>query len=220
VDYVCEVLREGKDLGFSHLRLTGGGEPLMYKHISAVITTANFYNYDISIQTNGDKLSLLPQQLCSDIRVSLGDGLPFPPKNNCSPTGYNYVVTSHPDYDLLNRVIKKAISKKQYVRVVTDDTDSKNTPTIEDIRQHISTNNGMITFHDGKVSHKGKKHCPSPHVLLAADGFWYPCCRTQYSKGKNLTDYDETMRLGKQFAPLSEVTSQRYNGRKCVRCYY
>lgn len=219
-DFICEVLREGKDIGYTKLRIAGGGEPTIYKDIFTVLCTARYYRYDISLQTNGTNLLPSYRQFCKDIRVSLGDRIKFKSEKLATiPDGYNYVVTSTPDYVSLNNVIRYAIANNQYIRIVTDETDTLNTPTIADIKTHIPEHS-LITFHDGKAYHNGNKHCPSNARLLGADGFWYPCCRTQYSKGKNLTDYDETMRLGKQYDRLSVVTNIKYNGRKCKRCYY
>ena len=231
-DYVCDVLRQGKELGYTNLRLAGGGEPLLHKDILTILSTAKFYNYDVALQTNGDNLSFIHKKFCKDIRVSLGDGIKFNPQRHAQhyiqPNGYNYVVTALPDYDLLNKVIKYAIANNQYVSVVTDETDILNTPTIAEIQQHglVSKlgpripSSDLISFHDGKAFHKGKKSCPSTHLMLSAVGYWVPCGRTQFSKGKNLTDYDTTMRLGKQYDSLSVVTNIDYNGRKCKRCYY
>ena len=219
-DKLEKVLCRAKELGYTELKISGGGEPLLYERIISLLCLAKYLGYYIYLQTNGTMLSAPYRRFTDDVRISMGDGIDF---NQCKTkhfaNGYNYVVTANPDYDNLNNVIRSAIAHNQYVKVIQDDTDIENAVSMDEIRSHIPQNE-LITLWDVFNYHQGTNPCPSKSPLLGADGYWYSCCRPQYSKGKNLASYDETMRIGSIDDDLAIVTKTLFDGSQCKRCYY
>jgi len=210
-DVAAKYLLDAYELGCKQLKLTGGGEPLLHKYILSIILTAKYYGMKIHLQTNGSLLNNIHRKFVNDIRVSYGDGIEFKPNHLIN--GYSYIVTSEPDYDNLNNLVHYAIANNHYVRITQDDTDIDNVPDIADIQSHIPEND-LITFWDIKNYHKGKNPCPllnSP--VIGADGYIYPCCRTQYAK-KPMWRYNKEMRIGQDLKNL------QFDGQKCKRCYY
>lgn len=218
--------------GCKILKISGGGEPTIYSHIMSLLYFAKKLGFIIYLQTNGIILDQQMRNLCYDIRISFGDGIPFE-KPQIQPDGFSYIISQNPDYDNMNAVIEYAIMNNCYVRVTQDDTDIDNIPSIEEIRMHsftvedaliksgTSESNRLspkgistVRFWDAKNYHIGINPCPcyqSP--LFGADGFWYPCCKTHCAI--ELTQgYNETMRLGMEYPGIP------YDGSGCQRCYY
>lgn len=211
IDAVCEYLKQVHDLGCKTVKITGGGEPLLYKNILCLILTAKQYGMKISLQTNGSLLNNIHSRFCDDIRVSFGDGISFKPNHYAN--GYSYIVTRTPDYNNLNNLLRYAIANQQYVRITQDDTDIDNVPDIEDIKEHIY-DNGLIKFWDVRKYQRGQNPCPSlSSPVVGADGYIYPCCRFQYAK-EPVWGYNKSMRIGQDLNNIS------YDGSDCVRCYY
>ena len=123
-DKLAKVLERTKELGYTELKISGGGEPLLYKRLISLLCLAKYLGYYVYLQTNGTSLSMVHKRFTSDVRISMGDGIDFVKcKTKHFANGYNYVVTATPDYDNLNSVIRSAISHNQYVKITQDDTD-------------------------------------------------------------------------------------------------
>ena len=221
-------------LGCKTLKISGGGEPLLYDSIISLLCLAKYYHLYVQLQTNGDDLSFLYWKFCDDVRVSLSDERHLESRPAHYAHGFSYVVTAKPDYDNLSSVVGYAIANDKYVKVTQDDTDLDNVPDIEEIKSHLFESPNL-TFWDAKDYHIGQNPCPecmrSP--LLGADGYYYPCCRSQYAKGKDLRNYDASMRLGQDIESIILVpsvgtkilvpnvgTNTGYDGSECTRCYY
>lgn len=218
-DFIRNQVTKAVDLGVEGLKISGGGEPLLYSRIISLLCLAKYYNLFVHLQTNGDELSFIHWKYCDDVRISfsdISDNCRFESSKSYYTHGFSYVVTSEPDYDNLNRVVRFAIANDKYCKITQDDTDLENVPDIDEIKEHIPESNN-IYFWDAKDYHAGENPCPEcmTNPLLGADGYYYPCCRTQYAKGKDLKGYDITMRLGQDI-----TTMTGYDGSDCVRCYY
>ena len=219
-DKIEKVLYRAKCLGYTELKISGGGEPLLYKRIISLLCLAKYSGYYTYLQTNGTMLSMVHKRFVDDVRISIGDGIDFAKcKTKHFANGYNYVVTANPDYDNLNNVIMSAINHNQYVKITQDDTDIENAVSMDEIRNHIPQN-PLITLWDVFSYQEGTNPCESKSPLLGADGYWYPCCRTQYAKGKDLKTYDAEMRIGNIDDDLEIVTKSSFDGSQCNRCYY
>jgi hypothetical protein len=153
--------------------------------------------------------------MCDDIRISFGDGIKFTPPS-IEPDGFSYVVTANPDYLNLNAVIRYASAHGLYVRITQDDTAYlDDIPDIEEIKNH-AVKSSNVAYWDVKTYHQGLNPCMSSiqSPLIGADGYIYPCCRTQYAK-EVILEYNADMRMGKNLK-----TIQAFDGSNCVRCYY
>ena len=215
-DFLHDQVGKAVKLGITGLKISGGGEPLLYKSLVSLLCLAKYYDLKVYLQTNGDKLSFLPWKYCDDIRVSLSDECSLESRPAYYAHGFSYVVTASPNYSNLCAVVDYAIANDRYIKITQDDTDLANVPEISEIRGQLPPSPN-ITYWDAKEYHQGLNPCSECMLnpLLGADGYYYPCCRTQYAKGKNLTTYDETMRLG---TDIEEVVG--YDGSDCVRCCY
>lgn len=231
-----------KSRGYRILKISGGGEPLAYPHIIDVLKIASALKYQIFLQTNGDLLNDEIKNLCDDIRISFGDGIPFSVPT-ILPHGFSYVVSAKPDYNNLNTLLQFAGENNLYVRVTQDDTDMENVPDVEEIKENVSSDimvfkpgtpeysrlksksglnagadgsdRSLNSIWDAKSFHRGENPCPScESPLLGADGYWYPCCKTHCAGKEIVKGYNEKMRLGKS------LLNMPYDGSNCVRCYY
>lgn len=224
------------------LKLSGGGSPLLYSDVDALLFLARQSGYKIYLQTeNTPLLNDFVREYCHDIRVSFGDGVPFlPPLINVD--GFSYVVSRSPDYENLNALIDYALAHQQYVRVTQDDTDLANVPTIEEIKSEL-LDVDLNTIHAGTPEadrlsglgfnpptpftkgmhnlrswdaldyHQGKNPCPCYDSPLLTPLGWFPCCKTHVAKGV-VAGYNQTMALG------AEYPETPYDGSECSRCYY
>lgn len=212
---IVEHMLDAKRLGCKELKVTGGGEPLMYSDIHAVLYLAKRWGYKIYLQTNGILLNRVHRAMCDDIRISYGDGIKFkPPK--ILPDGFSYVVTTEPDYVNLNNIIRYSVANDMYVRITQDETANlDDLPEIDETKSHLVKSRN-VKYWDVKSYHKGANPC-KPSIqspLIGADGYIYPCCRTQYAQDVTL-GYNTNMRMGRD---LNKI--QPYDGSGCVRCYY
>lgn len=208
-------LKEAHSLGCRKLKVSGGGEPMMYEMLDTVLGIAKGLGMFIHLQTNGLALAQQHRRLVDDIRISCGDGSPFE-EPDVLPNGYSYVVTRAPDYDNLNRLIEYARPRGMYVRIVQDETDIEATPTVREIQQNLFAVSGLVSFWDGKLWHGGLNPC-TPSItapLVGADGCIYPCCRFQYAQ-ELMWRYNPLMRMGTSLLNLIP-----HNGTWCNRCYY
>lgn len=229
---IGDILLWGIDNDYSILKISGGGEPTLYRQFIEMLYLARLSGYKIYLQTHGKRLTDEIRRLCDDIRVSGGDGRPFTPPIVKSD-GFSYVVSSCPDYANLNEMIEYAVTHNGYVRVTQDDTDIKNVPSIREIQNNIAVDFAgyfiksgvaeserlnptieLIRFWDARNYHTGINPCPcftSP--LFGADGYWYPCCKTHCAK-ELISGYNTDMRLGRNYPGIP------YDGSDCRRCYY
>lgn len=223
---IIKRLKQVAWLGCKALKVSGGGEPLLYQDIIPLLCMAKELKLKIYLQTNGILLNNIYRSLCNNIRVSCGDGIPFE-AGEIKPDGYSYIITSKPDYANLNRLMEYATHHDLYVRVAFDDTDT-NTPGVEEILHHIPSlhiHKGAVaipithkhTLWDNSITQKGQNPCPSSikTPLLGADGHWYPCCRTQFALEHKVWGYNKKMRMGMGMLPLKP-----YDGSSCVNCSY
>lgn len=223
---VAAHLKQAAILGCKKVKISGGGEPLLYKRIIPLLNLCKWYQFKIYLQTNGIELNETHRALCDDIRISYGDKIRFVEKG-VKPNGYSYVITDTPDYKNLTRLIQYATLHDLYVRVTFDDTDT-NTPTSKEVLHHIPSLHlykgataipitHKHTLWDNKHSHPGRNPCPSSikTPLLGADGYWYPCCRTQFALEHKVWGYNKEMRMGTGMLPLVP-----YDGSSCTSCNY
>ncbi|MBC8460848.1 MAG: radical SAM protein [Deltaproteobacteria bacterium] len=223
---IANHLRQAAMLGCKEIKFSGGGEPLLHPHIVSIFRMAKCYGFKIYLQTNGTLLEKVHRSLCDDIRFSYGDGVYFI-DGHIKPDGYSYIITDTPDYENLTRLIQYATLHDLYVRVTFDDT-GVNAPSPDEVLSHIPSlhrHNGATavpithkhTLWNNKYFHVGQNPCLSSMEtpLLGADGYWYPCCRTQFALERKVWGYNKEMRMGTGELPL-----EPYDGSSCVSCSY
>lgn len=209
------------------LKISGGGEPMLYLYFKELLRYACDIGYTVYLQTNGSLLDNFTREYVYDIRISYGDGIDFSPPD-IHPDGFSYVVSRYPEYDNLRRVIHYAQKYGIYVRVTPDDTDIENVPSIAEIKANlpescsyvepgISEANRLlkrgVSFWDAFTYHPGKNPCPCHDSPLLTPYGWAPCCKTHVAKGV-VPGYNKSMILGWEYPEIP------YDGSSCTRCYY
>jgi MoaA/NifB/PqqE/SkfB family radical SAM enzyme len=219
-------LEQAANLECKKVKISGGGEPLLYDYIIPLLRLCRWYGLKSYLQTNGIGLNEVHRELCDDIRISYGDKIRFVEKD-VMPDGYSYVITGEPDYKNLIQLIEYAKLHDLYVRVTFDDT-GINTPSPDEVLSYIPSlyvHNGATavpithkhTLWNNKYSHAGQNPCSSSTEtpLLGADGYWYPCCRTQFARKEQVLGYNKDMRMGTGALPL-----EPFDGDSCIHCSY
>lgn len=223
---VVSHVKQAAMLGCKKIKISGGGEPLLYGYIIPLLHLCRLYEFKIYLQTNGILLNEVHRELCDDVRISYGDKIRFVEKD-VMPDGYSYVITDEPDYKNLIQLIEYAKLHDLYVRVTFDDT-GINTPSPDEVLSHIPSlhlHNGATavpithkhTLWNNKYSHVGQNPCPSSTEtpLVGADGYVYPCCRTQFARDRKVLGYNQDMRMGTGALPL-----EPFDGSSCIHCSY
>ena len=147
---------------------------------------------------------------------------------------FSHVVTkTRPNFDLIAKIVKFANTYNfTHVRLVNNifiaDMLEK-ARTMDKIKEKLEKRK----IDDSKVNYqkrdkwtKGTKKCYIALLkpVLGADGYWYPCCGTQYALAKPSYDYEPSMRLTdkKLSDGLRDIIENQkvFDGSMCVKCYY
>jgi len=79
-DRAKQIIYAARDLGVTALRLSGGGEPCTYPHLSEIIVTAHHSGLKVGLVTNGTRIDLplarAITEYCTWCRVSLDASTP------------------------------------------------------------------------------------------------------------------------------------------------
>ena len=236
-----EVIDQAVSVGCQSVTITGGGEPILYSHISELIEYCDRRNLDIGLVTNGYLLnkvdgSVLSQ--CAWIRVSVSDFYGFSntlsvaiergiSKSPSVDWSISYVVTK----DMKIQEIAKAVQfanqhRLTHIRLVSDLLDLKAIPEMDFIKKMlmgIAIDDGLVIYQGRKCYTAGQRDCfiSLLKTVFGPDGYLYPCCGSQYAEDPPAMDYPESMRLGKGMDLYHIISRQRwFDGSKCVKCYY
>ena len=172
--------------GLRAVILSGGGEPLIYKHFDELVEFLHHYKLEIGLITNGTLLKHHDVSKFTWVRVSINPetinnlDLPEIP----GTLGFSYIVSGETE-EMLTESIKKIIKlvdkyNPEYVRVLSDCAISN-----EDILQNqILIKKVVDKFPDYKdVFFQQYKLPSSPdkcylgylHPVIYCDGYVYPC---------------------------------------------
>jgi len=228
-------------LGMKSATITGGGDPLMYPYIDALLRTLFSYKVAIGMVTNGTLLhvKLRPEltKRIKWIRISAGDGREISSnyfkhlgriirRTSHIDYAFSYVVTSKPDYGQIGRILEFAdIQAFTHVRLVTDLTDIENAKAMEIVREQLHGMPGeqLVIYQNRKQYTTGFKRCLISLLkpLIGPDGMIYPCCGVQYALPEPHKDLEPCMSMGhwSEFVKRS-INQNAFDGSKCVVCYY
>lgn len=93
-DKMLELCRDFKNMGIKAVTLSGGGEPLCYKHIAELIKNLHEIGIKIGINTNGTlikgRLAEVIARCCTWVRISVDgwDNDSYAKYRDCSKTAY------------------------------------------------------------------------------------------------------------------------------------
>lgn len=228
-------------LGMKSVTITGGGDPLMYPYIDALLHTLSRYKVAIGMVTNGTLLHVkLRPELTKRIewmRISVGDGREISSnyfkhlaqiikRTSHIDYAFSYVVTNEPDYEQIGRILEFAEKQSfTHVRLVTDLIDIKNAEDMKTVKQQLQNMPGeqLVIYQDRKQHTSGFKRCLISLLkpLVGPDGMIYPCCGVQYALPEPCKDLEPSMSMGhwRKFPELS-ISQNAFDGSKCVVCYY
>jgi len=252
-DEIMEVMETGKELGTESVTITGGGEPTMHPEINEIILGIAKLGIEQGLVPNGtllDRVKTEALQKLTWCRISSSDhlkeqleriGMTFnewldkvedavtrAPKVDWA---FSHVVCRRPDYETIKTIVDFANRYNfTHVRLVNNifvaDQLAWTMPKIKEELKKAGIDDSRVNYQARSTWTKGAKKCYISLLkpVLGADGYWYPCCGTQYALAKPSYDYEPKLRLTeKRLAEgLREIiTQQKYlDGSICVKCYY
>lgn len=225
------------ELGTRAISVTGGGEPLLYPELNALIDLAESLQIKVGLVTNGIAIENLKAKRISWIRVSVSDtrqlntgffeglkrAIERIPNADWS---FSYVLTKYPQYEKLKKILAFAEENHfGHVRIVSDLMDLDHTPEMEDVRSVLDGISGeSLALYQGRKEYDaGQQRCLVSLLkpTIAADGNVYPCCGVQYALQNPSRDFEPSMSMGHWSEFRDIMSAQRhFDGSRCVRCYY
>lgn len=232
-----ELLPYLRDLGARGMTITGGGEPLLYKHLGDMLALAEQLQIKTGLVTNGTLLDRMPENNATWIRVSFSDdrdpGDDFlkhvakavmrTPRTDWS---FSYVLGSKPRIDNIKRLMSFANEYAfSHVRLVSDLLGLGSTPEMSMMRTALHGHPGepLVIYQGRKDFTGGARRCLISLLkpVIGADGGVWPCCGVQYALANPSRDLEQSMRMC-HWRELRDVLARQahFDGSRCVRCYY
>jgi MoaA/NifB/PqqE/SkfB family radical SAM enzyme len=227
LDESLDMIRYFHGLGTRAITISGGGEPLLWKHLEKFLTCCSILNIKIGITTsffNNEKLAPMLNEYVTWLRLSVTyNGVDFYKIVRDMPNtdlGISWVINRHLELSYLDYIIElsEINNNVTHVRLVNDLVDKSDWGmTCDLIKRYRNSKKVMIHYKDVYNSDNSTCYLSKLKPLISADGFVYPCCGTQYAKlsyDKDLTD-EFKMCHWKEFDK-----TDYFNGIVCERCYY
>ena len=252
-DEIMETMRTARELGCESCTVTGGGEPLMVPRVNEMIRDIKRLGIFIGIVPNGTLLERLETRVLNSItwiRISSSDLL----ESELGKIGitleewlakirhtvrrgkrvdwaFSHVICGEPNFALIKRLVRFANDNGfTHVRLVND---IFNADRLEGsmglVREYLKSNNvddSRVNYQARSTWTKGTKECYISLLkpVIGADGYWYPCCGTQYALINPTRDYERTMRMSEKRCSdgLREIVENQlyFDGSVCDKCYY
>lgn len=235
-DTAEQIITELVGLGAKGVTITGGGEPLLYRHINQVLGMFLSAGVKVGLVTNGLLLSGVDPDLfgqitwcrvsCSDdrdvdaLRLRLENAVVAMPDVDWA---LSYVVTDKPNPDKIRGAMRMANDLEMtHIRFVSDIFQAGEIGfqrILNDALRGMDIGKAIIQPRASFT--KGTKRCLIPLVkpFYAADGQIYPCCGVQYALETPSKDFEPSMSMGDNLTSLIQA-STAFDGSKCVKCYY
>lgn len=133
------------------------------------------------------------------------------------------------DFDLVTKIVRFAVDHDfTHVRLVNDIFKADDMGKLMfDLKEYLTifeeVDCGKVNFQARSEWTRGMNPCLISLLkpVLGADGFFYPCCGTQYALLQPSRDYEKTMRMGCWTDFEKMIEEQRsFDGSVCVKCYY
>jgi len=234
------IIDKCKALGTKAVTLTGGGEPLLYRHFNDMVEYYVKSDIKVGLVSNGMALHKADSTVLNKVtwcRISNGDDRSFTDKyyetlssvvKNAPNVdwAFSHVVSTKPNLYEISRVVEFANRHNfTHVRLVADlfhpgDVD------MTGIREYLHEKN----ISDERVIYQNRKEytqggdCYIGYLkpLIGADGRVYLCCGVQYALSEPTKDLPNELCLGDaiNMDQIIAKSSTPANGHICVKCYY
>ena len=236
---VIEIIAQLRQLGTEGVTITGGGEPLLYEGINALILQLAQSGIKSGLVTNGvllarqnaNILNLLTWCRISqgDAREKWTDGFLLRLSgiiDSAHDVGwaFSYVVSQNPNIDKIRKIIRFANEHNfTHVRLVADLLCTDKVP-MDYVQEELQSSLVPIIFQDRKQPEKGN-NCRVCYLrpVITPDNKIYACCGAQYALAKPTLNFPPELCLGevKDFSEIISKSSQPFEGAKnCEYCYY
>jgi MoaA/NifB/PqqE/SkfB family radical SAM enzyme len=234
-----QIIDKCKKLGTKAVTLTGGGEPLIYPHITDLIDYFHSYDIKIGLTTNGLLLDKIPYTTLSKVtwcRISNDDYRKFTSSyssmlervisNVDIDWAFSHVICNNYNITEIGKIINFANENNfTHVRLVSD------LLNLDDINfNNIKKEINHLEIEDNKVIYQGRKDfthgraCYMPFIkpLIGPDAKIYACCGVQYAFEEATLDLPQELCLGEalNIDDIIERSNIPLDGNKCHKCYY
>lgn len=247
---IIDIMVKSAICGCESVTITGGGEPLLHPQICEIIEEIDRLGIQIGIVPNGTVLDRLSKKDLSRIiwiRISSSDYLRrelkkigkdldwwFDKIDAAVSRGrkvdwaFSHVLSNEPDLPLIQRIIEFSnYYDFTHIRLVNDiffgDQLLQNMVNVENYMKKENVDDSIVNYQPRAKWTHGSKNCYISLLkpVVAADGYVYACCGTQYALANPARDYEETMRMGLAKDIDKIFKEQRhFDGSICVKCYY
>ena len=229
---MIKILDSCAKCGTKAITITGGGEPLLYYRINETIRLAEEKGINIGLVTNGLALWNLWEHSnlvwcrisSSDDRIPSYSSIEYAlQKNPQTDWAFSHVVTSKPNYEIINGIIKFANKRDfTHVRLVSDLCNLHSIPSMAIVKKHVLVDDKKVIYQERKDSTPGTKECYISLLkpAISPEGI-FPCCGTQYAMSNSKRDMINKMKMGK-LNELGKIIDEQkhFNGSRCDVCYY
>jgi len=236
-DDAKRIIEKLHKLGTKSVTLTGGGEPLLYKHFQELLTEFHSAGIKIGFVTNGLSLDQYSYEYVTWCRISNSDErvlnseyykiLNIAVEDNPDVDwAFSHVVSPYPDCAKIQRIIEFAnLNNFTHVRLVAD---LLNYDKVDLSKVRITLKTNYVD--DSKVIYQSRNtptrggDCYICYLkpMIGADCKVYCCCGSQYSLKKPSKSLPSELCLGSAFDIDKIIKNSHipFNGYICHRCYY
>lgn len=226
--------------GTKAVTITGGGEPLLYRHFKELIDCFESHDIKMGLVSNGlllpktDRAALAKITWCrisnddkrtfsSDYREGLKEVVSAVPDVDWA---FSHVVSETPNFDEIGRIIDFANTYNfTHVRLVADLFQPEDVD-MDLIRAELVARG----IDDSKVVYQGRKayqrggECYIGFIkpLIGPDAKVYACCGVQYALESPSRDLPPELCLGDaiDIDKIMDRSDQPLDGGICAKCYY
>jgi MoaA/NifB/PqqE/SkfB family radical SAM enzyme len=242
IDKIIQILVKVGTVGVT---ITGGGEPVLFPHITYLISKLCESNISIGLVTNGSvPLTLFskptdwdsqPMQKVQWVRFSFSDDRVFSDSfvENVklwlgkADLAFSYVLTDKPNFASIGYIVDLANKMNfTHVRIVSDilsPTASENLSDVQRYLKKINVDDSRVIYQPRNSWVRGTKDCFISLLkpMIYSDGLVYPCCGAQYAMKNDTRHMPQEMSMG-HYTKLPEIIKQQihFNGENCDVCYY
>ena len=237
IDRSREAIEMFARLGTKAVTITGGGEPMLYPHISALMDTFKKNGIEMGLVTNGLAYSHWDYARLDNLRwlrMSISDEYDFDGFEEkikhikaYLPTvdiALSYVLTK--DFSRDKMIMAMRVTNENnlsHIRFVSDilNSDTPMRVDVESILNGLDTSRAIIQQRSKYTQGQRSCNISLAKPVIAADGNIYPCCGVQYAQGGGSRSMTESFSMGTiEDAETIWRTQQPFNGSRCDKCYY